>query len=371
VTTAAGRPVAVHQFLPALNPHDATGTHALKLREVLRAAGWCSEIFAEAVHEDLAAEAYKHWTYPEHAADGDVAVYQFTTSSAVAPYLAEQGLPLILDFHNFTSPELFAGWEPGNVTRAAQAADDLALLAPEAVLGLARSAYSEQTLRDAGCRRTAVTPVLADYARVTANLDPRIAAELRERRAAEGGADILFVGRVVPSKAQHELVKALWTYRRLYDPAARLHLVGGSSSYAYNKALFDYVEDLGLASAVRLTGEVSDAALAAYYEHADVFLSLSVHEGFGVPLVEAMTAGLPIVARGAGAGAVTQTVRDAALVLESGDPAYVAAALHRVCTDDTLRRTLGDNGRRRAAELQGDQVGHQFVEAIGGVVGRP
>jgi glycosyltransferase involved in cell wall biosynthesis len=371
VITAAGRPVAVHQFLPALNPHDATGTHTLKLRDVLRQAGWRSEIFAEAVHDDLVAEAYKHWMYPEHAADGDVAVYQFTTSSAVAPYLAEQGLPLILDFHNFTSPELFAGWEPGNVTRAAQAADDLALLAPEAILGLARSAYSERTLRHSGCRRTTVTPALADYTRVIGKPDPRVAAEVQARRAADGGADILFVGRVVPSKAQHELVKALWTYRRLYDPAARLHLVGGTSSYAYSKALFDFVEDLGLANAVRIAGEVSDSALAAYFEQCDVFLSLSVHEGFGVPLVEAMTAGLPIVARGAGAGAVTQTVGNAALVLQSGDPAYVAAALHRVCTDDALRRTLADNGRRRAAELQGDRVGQQFVEAIAGVVGRP
>lgn len=369
MTSAAGRPVAVHQFLPALNPHDATGTHTLKLRGVLRAAGWRSEIFAEAVHDDLAAEAYKHWMYPEHAAEGDVAVYQFTTSSAVAPYLAEQGVPLILDFHNFTSPELFAGWEPGNVMRAEQAADDLALLAPEALLGLARSAYSERTLRHAGCRRTVVTPALADYGRVTAEPDPRVAAELRNRRASEGGADILFVGRVVPSKAQHELVKALWTYRRLYDPAARLHLIGGTSSYAYSKSLHDFVEDLGLAGAVRLTGEITDEALAAYYEQADVFLSLSMHEGFGVPLVEAMTAGLPIVARGA--GAVTETVGDAALVLEAGDPAYVAAALHRVCTDDALRHALADNGRRRAAQLQGDRIGLQFVEAIADVVGRP
>ncbi len=255
--------------------------------------------------------------------------------------------------------------------RAARAADDLTLLAPESLLGLARSAYSERALKQAGCRRTAVTPALADYARVTKRPDPRVAAELQERRASEGGADILFVGRVVPSKAQHELVKALWTYRRLYDPTARLHLVGGTSSYAYSKSLHGFVEDLGLSGAVRMAGEVSDAALAAYYEQANVFLSLSVHEGFGVPLVEAMTAGLPIVARGAGAGAVTQTVGDGALVLESGDAAYVAAALHRVCTDDVLRRTLADNGRRRAAELQGERVGQQFVEAIAGVVGRP
>jgi glycosyltransferase involved in cell wall biosynthesis len=368
VNDAAGRPVAVHQFLPALNPHDATGTHTLKLRDVLRQAGWRSEIFAEAVHDDLAGEAHKHWTYPEHAAPGDVAVYQFTTSSAVAPYLAEHGLPLILDFHNFTSPELFAGWEPGNVARAQQAADDLALLAPEAMLGLARSGFSERALRAAGCRRTAVTPALADYGRVTEAPDPRVKAELA-RRKAQGGADILFVGRVVPSKAQHELVKALWTYRRLYDPKARLHLVGGTSSYEYSKSLYDFADDLGLSEAVRIAGEVSDAALAAHYEAADVFLSLSVHEGFGVPLVEAMTAGVPIVARNV--GAVGQTTGDAALLLEAEDPAYVAAAVHRVLTDDALRRTLVANGARRAAELGGDAVGQQFVDAIAAVVGEP
>jgi hypothetical protein len=88
VSGAAGRPVAVHQFLPALNPHDATGTHTLRTRQVLRQAGWRSEIFAEAIHDDLAAEAHKHWTYPEHAEAGDVALYQFTTSSAVAGFLA-------------------------------------------------------------------------------------------------------------------------------------------------------------------------------------------------------------------------------------------------------------------------------------------
>jgi glycosyltransferase involved in cell wall biosynthesis len=359
--------VAVHQFIPALNPHDATGTHTLKLRDALRQAGWRSEIFAEAIHDDLAAQAYKHWMYPEHAAEGDVAIYQFTTSSAVAGYLAEHGLPLILDFHNFTGPEYFAGWDPDSVQRAATAAEELALLAPRAVLGLAKSPFSEAELHRAGCRRTAVVPVLADYGRVTGSPDPRVAAELAGLRAG-GGADILFVGRIVPSKAQHELVKALWAYRRLYDPQARLHLVGGTSSFEYTKALDSFVHDLGLSSAVLLTGEVSDASLAAHFGAADVYLSLSAHEGFGVPLVEAMVAGVPVVTRGA--GAVAETVADAALVLAAADPAYIAAALHRVCTDDRLRAALTAAGRRRAADLAGDAAPAQIVDAVASVVER-
>ena len=367
MSVAGGRPVAVHQFIPTLNPHDATGTHTLKLREALRGAGWRSEIFAEAIHDDLADVAYKHWMYPEHAAAGDVAIYQFTTSSPVAGYLAERGLPLILDFHNFTGPEYFTGWEPQSVQRAAAAAEELALLAPQAVLGLAKSPFSEAELRGAGCRRTAIVPVLADYARVTGAPDPRVSAELGELRAG-GGADILFVGRIVPSKAQHELVKALWAYRRLYDPKARLHLVGGTSSFEYNKALHSFVEDLGLSSVVRITGEVSDASLAAHFGVADVYLSLSAHEGFGVPLVEAMVAGIPVVTRGA--GAVAETVAGAALVLAAADPAYVAAALHRACTDERLRSALTDSGRRRAAELSGGAAAARIVAAVAGVVTR-
>jgi glycosyltransferase involved in cell wall biosynthesis len=363
---ANGPPVAVHQFIPTLNPHDATGTHTLLLRDILRGAGWRSEIFAEAIHDDLAPEAYKHWMYPDHEARGDVAIYQFSTSSAVAGFLAERSLPLILDFHNFTGPEHFAGWEPRTEERAARAGDELALLAPRAQLGLADSPYNERVLAHAGCRRTAVIPVLVDYQRVASGPDPRVAAELAALKAS-GGADFLFVGRIVPSKAQHELVKALWAYRRLFDPLARLHLVGGTSSFDYLQALRGFVHDLGLAGAVRLTGEVSDAALAAYFGVADAYLSLSLHEGFGVPLVEAMAAGVPVVARAA--GAVAGTVGEGALLLAGGDPSYVAAALHRVVSDGDLRRRLMAAGRERVAAFSLDAVADRVITAVASVAG--
>jgi glycosyltransferase involved in cell wall biosynthesis len=358
----------VHQFIPTLNPRDASGTHTILLRDILRRAGWRSEIFAEAIHDDLAHEGFKHWMYPEHSQPGDVLIYQFSTSSAVATFLSERPEPLVLDFHNFTGPEHFAGWEPHTEARAALAADDLALLAPRAVLGLADSHFNESSLRRAGCRRTTVVPVLVDYQRVAADPDGRVAAELQAMKS-EGGLDILFVGRVVPSKAQHELIKTLFAYRRLYDGQARLHLVGGTSSYTYSKALRAYVDDLGLTGAVRICGEVSDGALAAYFAAADVYLSLSEHEGFGVPLIEAMTAGVPVVARAA--GAVGETAGDAALLLTRRDPSYVAAALHRISTDHALRQHLVAAGRQRVHELNLDAVTPQLVAAIASVAGDP
>ena len=234
--------MAVHQFVPTLNPRDATGTHTLLLRDILRGAGWRSEIFAEAIHDDLAAEAYKHWMYPEHAAPGDVHIYQFSTSSAVAGFLADRSEPLIVDFHNFTAPEHFAGWEPHTEERAARATSELALLAPRAELGSGRQPLQRARPAPAGYRRTAVVPVLVDYRRVGAARARRpCGGRARARRRRAAGPTSSSSGGSSPPRRQHELVKALWAYRRLYDPAARLHLVGGTSSFAYLKALRGFV----------------------------------------------------------------------------------------------------------------------------------
>jgi glycosyltransferase involved in cell wall biosynthesis len=362
-------PRAVHQFVPALIPRDATGSHTLLLRRALRDAGWRSEIFAEATHRELRGESIPVEEYAQRAAPGDVLVYQFSTSSMVADLLEARTEPLVIDYHNITPPELSEGWEPAaTVQRARDALSQLARLAPKAALGLADSPFNERDLAAAGCRRTAVTPVLVDHRRLRARPDARMAQRLAvEKRA--GGADWLFVGRVVPSKSQHELVKALWAYRRLYDPRARLHLVGSTPSRRYLAALRSFVAELGLTGAVRLSGEVSDDALAAHYDGADAYVSLSVHEGFGVPLLEAMAAGVPVVALGA--GAVSGTVGDAGLVLDRRRPSLAAAAVHRVLGDAGLRERLVAAGRRRTSTLSLEQAGRRAVEAIATVAGPP
>lgn len=363
-----GLPVAVHQFVPALIPRDATGTHTLLLRDALRAAGWRSEIFAEATHDELSGESVPVEQYPAHAAPGDVLVYQFSTSSMVADLLAERPEALVIDYHNVTGPEHYDAWEPAVAKRSSDAVGQLAVLAPRAVLGLADSAFNEADLLAAGCRRTRVVPVLVDHDRLSEPPDP----EVRDRLAglkASGGSDWLFVGRVVPSKAQHELVKALWAHRRLYDPRARLHLVGSVPSPPYLRALRGFIDELGLSDAALVHGEVGEAALASHFASADVFVSLSVHEGFGVPLVEAMRVGLPVVALGC--GAVAHTVDGAGLVLERSEPSYVAAAVHRVLGDGELRARLVAAGRHRVDELSLRRCAAMAVSAIATVAGPP
>jgi len=206
-----------------------------------------------------------------------------------------------------------------------------------------------------------VVPPLFDLARAAVRADPGVLAA-RARERAGGGADWLFVGRLSPHKAQHDLIKALACYRRCYDPQARLHLVGTSLGTDYPRALERFAQRLGLADALRMPGMVSDEELAAYYRSADVFVCASDHEGFCVPLVEAMHFGVPVVAYGA--SAVGETVADGGLVLADKAPMTLAAAVHRVVADPDLHSRLAQSGRRRAQDFSLDRGRAALVAAV-------
>lgn len=356
----------VHQFVPALIPRDATGSHTLLLREALRAGGYDSEIYAEATHDELAGQSTYYERY--RGSPGDVLVYQLSTSSAMGDWLLERPEPLVIDYHNITRPQLTEAWDPEPARRSAEALRQLWRLAPLAALGIADSAFNQADLVAAGCARTAVVPVLMDLRRLGSEPEPSVAARL-EALKEDGGADWLFVGRVVPSKAAHDLVKALYVYRRLYDGRARLHLVGAAGPRRYLAALRGFADDLGLRGALHLHGEVTDAALAAHYRSADVFVSTSRHEGFGIPLVEAMASGVPVVALAA--AAVADTVGGAGVLLDRPSPSLAAAAVATVLGDAGLRGRLVSAGRERAAAHSLERSGRRALEAIATVAGPP
>jgi glycosyltransferase involved in cell wall biosynthesis len=240
-------------------------------------------------------------------------------------------------------------------------------LAPLSTLGIADSTYNERELAEAGFTATSVAPVLVDLEEFDRDVDERERARLEAAKAA-GGVDLLFVGRLAPNKAQHDLIKALAVYRRAYDPAARLHLVGGSSSAVYAAALESYAAALGLEEAVELTGSVSPGVLAAHYRAADAFVCLSEHEGFCVPLLEAMHHRVPIVAFAA--AAVPETLGGAGLLLPSKSPSTVASAVHRVLDDALLRRALVTAGTQRLEDFRLDRARARFASLIEGLMGR-
>lgn len=325
---------AVHQFVPSLAPRDAIGSHTLALQELLREMGLRSEIFADEVRPGLEGRAHPYRSY-RGSRGGACLLYQSSIGSPVADFLAGRPEPKWIYFHNITPRRLVEGWDPDVGMASATGWSQLARLAPATSACFAASHHNRAELVGIGFDDPVVVPPLVELTTWDSTVDEAALAHLGAGRR---GAELLFVGRLSPHKGQHHLIKALAAYRRAYDPFARLHLVGGSASDAYAAALVQLAAELGLAGAVNLAGSVSGAELAAHYRNADVFVCASEHEGFCVPLLEAMVHGLGIVAYGA--AAVPETLGQAGLVLSSRAPAVMAAAVRRVTSDSALRASM-------------------------------
>jgi L-malate glycosyltransferase len=328
---------AFHHFVPTYEP-GAVGNHIVQVQRLCHELGWESEVFTEHVR-GLPGRDYRD--YAKVAKPGDVLVYHTAIGSPVADYVNERRERVVVDHHNLTPVEHFAAWEPWMVHALAWGRAQLATMAPRAMLGIGDSSFNESELRAAGYARTAVAPILLDLSEFDREIDHPLADRLRAESA--GGAAWLFVGRIAPNKGHHDLLKAFAVYRRVYDPTARLRIVGGTASEHYVEALRAFRAALGLDDAVTFTGPVADAELAAHYDAADIYVSASDHEGFCVPVLEAMHHGAPVVAYAS--TAVPETVGPGGICLPSKEASRVAAAVHRVLSDATLRAALVAAGR--------------------------
>jgi glycosyltransferase involved in cell wall biosynthesis len=340
-----------------LHRADAVGRHTLALRDVLAGRGIASRIYVELVDPDTASETRPFAGYGDEAAPGDVLVYQFATASAIAPWLAARPETLVVNYHNVTPPEFYAPWDNAMARHQLRAQTELRRLAPRAALGLAVSAFNESELRQAGFARTAVVPPAA-----MVDTGAAAAATGRGGVPAGPGARWLSVGRLAPNKGMELAVMALLVARARHDPAATLEVVGRPVVPSYTAALHRFVDDMGLADAVRFSGPLSDADLVTTMARADVLVITSQHEGFGVPVVEAMTMGLPVVAHDG--GALPEVVGDAGLLVDATDPWAVAGGVHRVLGEAGLRAALAAAAPVRVAALELASAGDRAADLM-------
>ncbi|HLF41132.1 MAG TPA: glycosyltransferase family 4 protein [Acidimicrobiia bacterium] len=354
---------AVHQFLPTFAGGDAIGNHVLRLQRVLRSAGFESEIFADEVKPAVRRHARHYREFSPADGPPPWLLYHLSTGSPMAGFLAEQAerCPLAVYYHNITPAKFFERWEPEAAKSVRGARDELRRLAAVTRLAMANSTHSADELAAEGYPDPQVVPVLVDFSEYDAPSDASATARL-QRAARDGGAHWLFVGRLAPNKCQHDVIAAFAAHRAVFDPAARLSLIGGKTSELYHRALELLVSELGVEGSVDFADHVTFAELLAYYRSASVFVSLSQHEGFCVPVLEAMHVGIPVVALAA--SAVPETVGDGGLLLPGSDPLLVATAVDRVLSDAPLRERLVASGRERTECYSLAHSGRRFLDVL-------
>jgi glycosyltransferase involved in cell wall biosynthesis len=349
----------IHQLLSGAGPHDAITSEAVSFRARFRQWGWDGKDYA--VHVAPGLNGHIRMLKRFKPKPDDVLLLHH---SAGAPRLRELlALPnrKLLLYHNVTPAPWFWEHAPNVAVQCAVGREQLSALVRSVDLAAADSAFNAAELEALGATRTAVIPLLVDYTRLGA---PR----------PEAGGDpgppapptILFVGRLSPHKHQDEVIRAFALYRRHRAPDARLMLVGDPISSRYLELLRGLAHTLA-PGAVSIESGLSNAELGERYRAAHVFLCLSAHEGFCIPVLEAFSQGVPVIARPA--GAIPETTGDAAILVDDPDPAVVAELLHLAVTDAGLRAELRRRGEARLALHAPDRVAERLREAVEAAAG--
>jgi len=348
----------VNQWVPAAHRGDAIGDSARRVRATLRQQGHRSEIYALTIDEDLRGEVlpFAH----EAARSGDVTILHFALPSPMTEAFSAVPGRRVLQYHNITPARFFAPYDPQLFRLAALGRRELATLAGRVDLALGDSEFNRRELAALGFSPTGVLPIAVDTDRITAA--PRRPA--LERILSDGLINILFVGRIVPNKRIEDHIRLAEMYKRYIDNYYRFIFVGRSDSvpsyYAQIRALVHEFEMLP--DRFWFTGPVPDEDLGAFYRWADVYVSLSEHEGFCVPLVEAMAADVPVLAYAA--GAVPETLGGAGVLFSPKDLECAAELLGMLVYDRPVRRAVIEGQRRRLRDFAPDRIADRLNQVL-------
>lgn len=345
------------QFAPTVAYGDAIGSDIFELQRLFWKRGVASDVFT-----DEAKPGVGPFTRPWHELrspprDASALLVHVSMGNVTLSEVAKLPHRKTVVYHNITPAHFFDGISDQLMQHSQLGRDQLRELARTSELGIADSEFNRKELVEVGFDRTAVVPILTDPSAFDVTPDPEVAAELADERTS-----ILVAGQILPQKGILDVLDAFARYRES-DTTARLYLVGshGMSGH-YLGRVRERIEQRGLGDAVRLTGSVPIEQYVAYFRGATALLTLSDHEGFCVPLLEAMRSDLPIVAHGA--GATGETLGDAGILLEDKSPDAVAAALERVVRDGDLRADLVARGRRRLADFSTPRVAERLDDAL-------
>ena len=338
------------QVAHALHPTDAASRQLLNMDKILRELGYETEMYAHRLDESLAERV---GLMGDFSADPeDIVIYHMTTGTSFNRWVWNYPRKIVLFYHNITPARFFFGNAWGSWLKCLRGRHDLKTIAKNTFFAWGASAYSRQELEKAGIKRTAVLPIIVEPETYTTRGEDESVLRYKD-----GRLNLLVVGRGVPHKKQDEAIEAAAWYRDHISPDIRLVLIGNIKP-SYEKKLRVLVKKRGMEENVLFAGQVTDEALCTWYRIADGLLCLSEHEGFCVPLIEAMIFGLPIFAKPA--AAVPETLGSAGVLLSDTSPQGVAEAVRRTMADELALARLKKGRAERLAAFSPENVKSQL-----------
>lgn len=355
---------AIHQIMPGFLHGDALGNQALRIRELLRGWGYRSQVYAQFRNHRLDDPGSDYRRYRD--APDDLLLFHYSIGSPVTQFVRGLSARIVPYYHNVTPPGYLRGYNEPLADLLEQGRQQLALFS-DVPFALAASEYNRQEMLELGFRRVDVLPYFITFDGLRASAEGPAGQAIADRYD-DGAVNLLFVGRLVPNKRQDDLVRAFHAYHRLVNPHSRLLLVGSDANApGYRLELEAQAQALDLAEHVHLVGSVGlKEGLGGYYRAADLFLCLSEHEGFCVPIAEAMAFDLPVLAYRA--SGVPFALGGAGVLITEKRFELVAELIDMLVRDEAYRNRLLAGQRRRLKELSPARVEERLRTCITEIV---
>lgn len=333
-----------NQFVHTLSYGDAISSEVLALKRAFNEMGHSSEIYALNVHPKLKGQATVISAGVPESSDEMILHYSLG-SPLNQRYLEAKNAKRTLIYHNLTPPHWFVNINPRIAADVEVGIKELPHLCAVSDRLVADSKFNASELEQIGFR-AAVLDLPVDPNRWQVATNGGIKRIVQE----EGGIHVLHVGRIVPNKCIEDIIKSFYFLNKYIEKNSRLWLVGiDIDTELYSFGLKRLVHNLNLEERVNFAGCMADSEVRALYESCSVYLCMSEHEGFCLPVVEAMYFGLPVVAYAS--SALPETIgKGGVLVAEKRHP-EIAELINKIAGDPALRAKIVAEGQRRVEQL--------------------
>ena len=319
------------QIIPDIYFGDAASNQVIAMDKLFKRLGYRTAVVSRKKDPRLDYDVLPFNSFDPKQAKN--IVFHFLRGTSFVNEVLKFPQKIILYYHNITPAEHFIGVAWGTFLSSIKGRKQLAQLRERTSFAWSASEYSRQELESVGFEHTGVLPIIVDFSDYK-RFDERNAIIKKYK---DGKTNLLFVGRVTPHKKQDDLVKIIYYYKNFINPNVRLILVGNSKK-AYLKQLDALIRALGIEENVVVTGKVSFDDMCAYYSLADAFVCMSEHEGFLVPLLEAMHYKLPIFAYEG--SAIPHTLGKAGVLFEDKEYEVMGETIHAILSDNRLRNEI-------------------------------
>lgn len=345
----------VIQLLPTLAYGDGVGNDALAIYDILLRNGFDTKIYAMDINKRISEQVALPVSEMPVLTEEDIIIYHLSVGSRLNELLATLNGKKIIRYHNVTPPEFFLPYSKQLAGLCQEGISAVKMLSTVPDYCLADSEYNKKDLLDAGYRcEISVLPIIIPFADYKKQPNGKIVSKYND-----GHTNILFTGRIVPNKKQEDIILAFYHYQKYYNPKSRLFLVGSYVGMEnYFERLRQFADTLGVKNVI-FTGHIKFDEILAYYKVADLFLCMSEHEGFCIPLVEAMLFDVPIVAyQGSG---VAGTLKGSAFPVYEKNPLETAGIIDHICRNRNIKQQLIKTQHERLKDFDNKKIEEQFL----------